>query len=388
MENNNTTQQLVNGLRGSVPNNTSAHTHTVEAGDESEHFSESDSESGGSVSGMDDDDPDSQVSDCESGISNGNTCEQHQRFGANGLNEVDEGDRQHQLIKHCFFSGLGSLAAQTSLVSIRKNACSTFTAKARLHSFRVFTRAMEMKYGGNANVKYAWYGDSKDEITNIISRGFGHCDKTEDNGLYGCGIYLTPDNHSLEGVKSTVVDEDGLRHILFCRVVMGKMELVHPGSQQSHPSSEEFDSGVDNLTSPKKYIVWSTYMNSHICPEFVLSFRAPPCVMGWQRIQHAPRMPTSPWLPFSTLITALSKFLPPHTISLISKHYSDHREQRISRHELVQRVRQITGDKILTTIIKYFRDKQLRESTDFLPSNSATVRQQSSGRNNKCRKVG
>lgn len=52
------------------------------------------------------------------------------------------------------------------------------------------------------------------------------------------------------------------------------------GSEQCHPSSEEFDSGVDNLSAPRKYIVWSTHMNTHILPEFVVSFRAPPCLAG------------------------------------------------------------------------------------------------------------
>lgn len=69
-------------------------------------------------------------------------------------------------------------------------------------------------------------------------------------------------------------DEDGLSHLLLCRVLLGRMELVHPGSEQYHPNSKEFDSGVDNLLSPKKYIVWSTHMNTHILPEFVISLRA------------------------------------------------------------------------------------------------------------------
>lgn len=78
---------------------------------------------------------------------------------------------------------------------------------------------------------------------------------------------------------SCVADESGVRHILLCRVIMGKSEVVLPGSKQFHPSSNEFDSGVDNLLSPRKYIIWNAFMNSHIFPEFVISFKSP-CLKG------------------------------------------------------------------------------------------------------------
>lgn len=61
---------------------------------------------------------------------------------------------------------------------------------------------------------------------------------------------------------------------MMCRVILGKSEIIHPGSGQDNPSSEEFDSGVDDLVSPKKYIVWGSRVNTHILPEFVVSFRA------------------------------------------------------------------------------------------------------------------
>lgn len=75
-------------------------------------------------------------------------------------------------------------------------------------------------------------------------------------------------------MKFAAPDEDGLSHMLLCRVILGKMENICPGSEQYNPSSEEFDSGVDNLASPQKYIIWSSRMNTHVLPEFVVSFRA------------------------------------------------------------------------------------------------------------------
>lgn len=71
------------------------------------------------------------------------------------------------------------------------------------------------------------------------------------------------------------MDENGVRHIILCRVILGKTEVVHPSSGQCNPSSEEFDNGVDNSQLPNQYIVWSTHMNTYILPEYVISFRAP-----------------------------------------------------------------------------------------------------------------
>lgn len=51
------------------------------------------------------------------------------------------------------------------------------------------------------------------------------------------------------------------------------MEEVRFGSKQFKPSSSEFDSGVDNLSKPTRFIIWEAYMNSRIFPSYVVSFR-------------------------------------------------------------------------------------------------------------------
>ncbi|XP_059639263.1 probable inactive poly [ADP-ribose] polymerase SRO5 [Cornus florida] len=204
---------------------------------------------------------------------------------------------------------------------------------------------MENKCDGNANVKVAWFGASKDEIRKIISHGFGYCGKSEpakSNELFGCGIYLHPKDFSLKSVKSSTVDEDGLRHVLLCRTILGKTEVIHPGSEQCHPSSEEFDSGVDNLSAPKKYIVWSTHMNTHILPEYVVSYKAPSCLTNLEGC------------PIGALLYGLQKLLPPHTMSLIFKYCNDHLEKKISLHELVQQMVNLAGKKLLLDLAKSY----------------------------------
>lgn len=75
--------------------------------------------------------------------------------------------------------------------------------------------------------------------------------------------------------SSTEPDEEGLRHLLLCRLILGKPEIIISGSKQSYPSSVEYDSGVDNLQNPRNYVIWSCNMNSHILPSYIVSFRSP-----------------------------------------------------------------------------------------------------------------
>ncbi|KAL5544202.1 hypothetical protein UlMin_007986 [Ulmus minor] len=319
-------------------------------------------------------DQESSLSDCESGISGANS-DQIQLFN-DGLVQLFEGDKVHDLIKHRFISNLGLLGERTRVEAIHKNSHSTIVGQARLHSFQIFSKALEKKNAGNANVKYAWYSPSgKDEISRIVRHGFGDFDKSRNNGLFGHGLYLVPDDSPLPCVESTCADEDGLRHVVLCRVILGKAELVRPGSEQWHPSSDGFDSGVDNLSAPKKYIVWSTHMNTCVLPEYVISFRAP-CSRGSASIQEPVRKPNSPWMPFPTLISVLSDFLPPPAIELISKFHRNHREKKISRHEMIQRVRQIAGDELLITVIKSFRAKQFRAKERVAQNGSRKITEQ------------
>ncbi|XP_027332833.1 probable inactive poly [ADP-ribose] polymerase SRO5 [Abrus precatorius] len=282
-------------------------------------------------------DQESEVSDCESVLSTGET----------GFYEGGD------LIRSRFVRGLGSHGLKPEVVAIRRNASSTVMAQARVQSFQIFASAVAKLRNGNANVKYAWYGASgKEEIADIIQHGFGPSKSH--------GLRLSPEDSPLESVKSSVVDKDGLRHLLLCRVILGRTEVVPRGSEQCHSSSDEYDSGVDDISDPKEYIVWCNRINTHVLPEYVLSFRLS-SLKGHVKTGE-PFRPSSPWMPFPTLISVLSKILPPPDIAFIAKFHRDYREKNISRHELIQKVRLIAGDKLLVSVIKSFRAKKMPAS--------------------------
>ncbi|KAI9169401.1 hypothetical protein LWI28_011848 [Acer negundo] len=127
--------------------------------------------------------------------------------------------------------------------------------------------------GGNNNVRPAWYGAAKDEIREILCHGFS---RIAGNGeKYGHGLHLSNSNFSIDSVLSSETDSNGLRHVLLCRVILGNVETVAAGSNQFHTSAKVYDSGVDNLAAPSRYIVRSCSMNSHIYFTEIVSFKFP-----------------------------------------------------------------------------------------------------------------
>ncbi|KAA8533150.1 hypothetical protein F0562_033317 [Nyssa sinensis] len=251
-------------------------------------------------------------SDIDSFSSN---SEQFGFFTQKGMIQVEEGNSEHEIIKKSFLMGMGSLGKETNIVAIHRNSHSNLIGQARLDTFRIFSEAVAKKCGGNANIKYAWYGGSRDEICEIVSHGFSRCRPPENSQLYGLGVYLSPANSCIDGVSSAVVDENGLRHLLLCRVILGNMEVVCPGSEQA-PSSR-----------------------------------------GFQRIQAPIVKPNSPYMKLPILMSILSGFLPPKKMTLIAKYHSDFRNNKIKRPQLVQIFRQIAGDKLLRAVIKLHRQE-------------------------------
>ncbi|XP_056841872.1 probable inactive poly [ADP-ribose] polymerase SRO2 [Raphanus sativus] len=121
---------------------------------------------------------------------------------------------------------------------------------------------------------------------------------------------------------------EGLRHLLLCRVLLGKPEQIVSGSKQTQPSSNEFDSGVDDLENPRKYVVWSSAMNSYILPSYIVSFRSPRFrVIGRGA---TPARPSSPWVSFAALMSMLSKSMDASRMNLISELEEEEQEQVLS----------------------------------------------------------
>ncbi|XP_065873568.1 probable inactive poly [ADP-ribose] polymerase SRO2 isoform X2 [Euphorbia lathyris] len=277
-------------------------------------------------------------------------------FNRIGLVEIGEESDEYKILRKTFLRTIGTYATDTKVLGIHKNAVVDPVMKARKEAFKIFEQAIAAKCGGNPNIWLGWYSCSTEEICRIISYGFSS--ETSSGESHGVGIHLSSAKFPLDSsVKSLAIDSNGVSHMLLCRVIMGKMEPIPLGSNQIQPSSTEFDSGVDNLTAPRRLTVWSAFMNSHIFPTYVISFKRPPSFNG--RTQVRTSIPSSPWMSFPMLMDILSKRLDPSKMALISKSFDDFRNHQLSRQKMIQKLRQLTGDRLLVEIIKSCKHKVL-----------------------------
>lgn len=287
----------------------------------------------------------------------------------------------------------GMMSSDGSIEILNIKHCNDTSMQSQLE---LFNKQIEMTklYRGDANVRFAWLAISETELSSLMMYGIGHCAVSSIKSMYGTGVHLTAVNCSN---VSANIDDNGVQHLVFCRVILGNLELLHPGSRQFHPSSKDFDSGVDNLTKPTYYVVWRMNMNTHIYPESVVSFKAAPNpkvenrtndVSGiiasrqgspdqiqlepsvvnavsdgqpsdvWRSHERAVsvgsnsmKTPKSPWMPFSMLFAAISNKVPSKDMEHIYMQYEQFRAKKMNRDDFVRQLRLTVGDSLLWTTI-------------------------------------
>ncbi|XP_068662471.1 inactive poly [ADP-ribose] polymerase RCD1-like isoform X2 [Aristolochia californica] len=284
--------------------------------------------------------------------------------------KVEVGSKDYLTVQNTFLRGFGESLKSDNIISIYRYMPTGCSALARSQSFEKQIEITKT-YRGDANVRLAWHGSSGKSIGGILRYGFG-MDRRPLNGVaYGTGIYFSPEDCSHVSAKDSDVDENGMQHMMLCQVIMGCMELVQPGSKQFHPSSEKFDSGVDNLQNPKHYVVWSTHMNTHIHPEYVVAFKLPPPVREqlvgpklnvMKFVDNKSRClqvkpPTSPWMPIPMIFDAIQNNISSQAKDALDRHYNDFESKLITRVEFVRQLRLIVGDKLLRSTLTRFHCK-------------------------------
>ncbi|GMH26779.1 hypothetical protein Nepgr_028622 [Nepenthes gracilis] len=311
-------------------------------------------------------------------------------------------------VKEMFLRGM-NFVRNADVMEIR--CISGFLLQGRLE---IFLKQAEVtkKYRGFANVKYAWLAASKESLPSIMTYGLGYHGLWKVKSTYGIGLHLTAENCADTSSNYCDVDENGLLHMVLCRVILGNMELIHPGSKQFQPSCESYDSGVDDLQNPKHYIVWSMNINTHIYPEYVVSFKVSSdregCLVGndgklgvakcCENLQGhlnmvaSPvdvgsdfqsnlsfdgskerftslnssflRIPKSPWMPFPMLFSAISEKVPSNDMNQVHMYYKHFREKTLSREGFVKKLRQIIGDNLLRSTLTELQGKMLASGSE------------------------
>ncbi|KAJ7943871.1 Poly [ADP-ribose] polymerase [Quillaja saponaria] len=319
-------------------------------------------------------------------------------MGFNSNTKAVDGKLDLDTVQKVFINGMKSVGS-ANLVGIYH--CSSDSMQARLELFQKQVEITK-KCRGDPNVRYGWLASSKGELNTIMKFGLGHCGPSKIKSTYGVGVHLAAADCANTSASYCDVDENGVRYMVFCRVILGNMELLHRGTRQSLPSSNDYDSGVDDLQSPRIYIIWNMNMNTHICPEFVVSFKIPSDAEGnlvgseskynvsgvtvacqgpkghlqsessiidmgsvsqpfldkgrskentASLAASTPRAPKSPWMPFPMLFAAISNKVPSTEMDLINAHYEQFRAKKIGRDDFVKKLRLIVGDTLLRSTI-------------------------------------
>ncbi|KAF3449332.1 hypothetical protein FNV43_RR10060 [Rhamnella rubrinervis] len=312
------------------------------------------------------------------------------------------GKLDYGMVKNMFVMGMNSV---TGLDVIEIRRCSDSLMQTQMELFQKQV-GITKKNRGNPNIQYGWLPSDRDALLSIMRHGpgYGLHGAPKIMSSYGSGVHLASMTCAHISAKYCDDDENGVRHIVLCRVILGNVEVVNPGSGQYCPSSGNFDCGVDDLQNPHYYIIWNMNINTRILPEYVVSFKASSIDKGvkvtgskideWafanndrptgklQRVesggQCAPvsdfekgrqavglcsNPPKSPWMPFAKLFESISKDIAPDDMKLVTGHYELFRRKEISRDDFIKRLRSITGDKLLRSTILSVQRKPCTKST-------------------------
>ncbi|CDY31694.1 BnaA05g08530D [Brassica napus] len=289
-----------------------------------------------------------------------------------GLKPADEEEVDVEAVKEKFVLGMATLGDVELLNAYRFSGDITKARQSLFNKQADITKSRR----GDANIRYAWVPVKKKLLSSVMKHGLGVGGKFIKKSKYGVGVHLTAADCPYFSATHCDIDENGVRHMVLCRVIMGNMEPLGGGDRaQFFTGGEEYDNGVDNVLSPKHYLVWNMNVNTHVYPEFVVSFKllsipnaeggllsensrltlegAKGSVSnGTGRVTNGDKSAGSALMPYPLLFNAISSKVAQEEMDLITSDYQQLREKKISREEFSRKLRVIVGDDdLLRTII-------------------------------------
>ncbi|XP_038885304.1 probable inactive poly [ADP-ribose] polymerase SRO3 [Benincasa hispida] len=265
---------------------------------------------------------------------------------------LNEGDSAYSLVSNFLLPSMKKVDPSFSISAIHQCTHTGPLEKARLD---VFLKQNEITTAvrGVSNMVYAWYGASARTLAGILAHGFGEpVQVPSSDTTHGIGVYLSPLGLPHLSSKLSEADGNGVKHVVLCRVILGKIEKVEAGSQQCHPSSTEFDTGVDDPTFPKRYIVWCSNMNRHILPEYIVSYKSTNYLPGKLRES------TETKYSLVKLLSKMKNSLPTSKVQEVATLFQKFKVGQLAKDVLVKRLRSIAGDEMLLSMIREIRGCQ------------------------------
>ncbi|GER31141.1 WWE protein-protein interaction domain protein family [Striga asiatica] len=257
----------------------------------------------------------------------------------------------YSILKNLFLSGLSAIEPGATVTSIHQCVRLEPLDKARLE---VFLKQLEITKNarGQSNMVYAWYGTSAKGVESILKHGFGEPSVVSCSEGHGIGVHLSPFKSLENSAMLSDIDENGEKHVVLCRVILGKCEEVEAGSLQSYPSSMDYDTGVDDLKNPRWYTVWHANMNTHILPECVLSYR--PIKSPGSMKPNANRI-ILPSVFIAKLFSNLKDSRPLPQLKELQTLWVSFKEGKLGRNAFMKQLRAAVGDEVLRSTIQELR---------------------------------
>ncbi|XP_047948045.1 probable inactive poly [ADP-ribose] polymerase SRO3 [Salvia hispanica] len=265
---------------------------------------------------------------------------------------VAAGEKRYELVRNLFLSALENVDPGAKVTSIHQCVRNGPLDKARSE---VFAKQVDIKKQarGESNMVFAWYGASPQGVESILMHGFGIPGKLSRSPSHGIGIHLSPVRSPQDSAMLAEVDENGEKHVILCRVILGRCEKVEAGSLQSYPSSAEFDTGVDDLNNPRWYTVWHGNMNTHILPECVVSYR-PVNIKGY--VNSVPKHGAPhPSTFIAKLLNKLRGSLALPQFGELQTSWELCKEGKLRKYFFMKKIRSLVADDVLRSAIQEIR---------------------------------
>ncbi|PIN21095.1 NAD(+) ADP-ribosyltransferase [Handroanthus impetiginosus] len=262
-------------------------------------------------------------------------------------------EKGYAIVKNLFLSGLENVEQGAAVTAIHQCVRKGPLDKARCE---LFAKQMEIikRARGESNMVFAWYGTSAKGVESILRHGFGMPSKLPYPKGHGIGIYLSHIRWPQNSAMLSEIDENGEKHVILCRVILGKCEKVEAGSERSYPSSVEYDTGVDDLNNPRWYTVWHSNMNTHILPECVVSYRPvniSGSVNGMSNVNTVPNLSTF----VAKLVSKVRTSLPLPRLQELETLWVSCKEGKLAKDSFMKQLRSVVGDDILRSTIQEIR---------------------------------
>ncbi|KAL5559874.1 hypothetical protein UlMin_036085 [Ulmus minor] len=260
---------------------------------------------------------------------------------------LGEGDGAYKVIENVFLTGIKKIDAGATITAIHQ--CLRIGSMEISRARRcVFQKQMEITKAarGTSNMVYAWYGASAKHVSSVLTYGFGVPSKVSGSDAHGVGVYLSPLGLPHLSAGRSEADDNGEKHLILCRVILGNVEKVDAGSQQCHPSSVIFDTGADDPKNPKCYVVWPSNMSRHILPECVVSYKSSDCFRAETgRFAHSKYS-------FPELFSKIKGSLPPFKVLEAKNLYEALRAGKMAKDLFIKQFRLLAGEKVLLSAIR------------------------------------